>query len=74
MQSKICLGTEIRFTNYVKLKKKINQAFTQIFFILECNPAMSDMKQAKKQQADREERVNACRIQFSSYMGDYLFK
>lgn len=35
---------------------------------------MSDTKQAKKQQADRKERVNAFRIQFPSYMGDYLFK
>lgn len=35
---------------------------------------MTDMKQAKKQQADSEERVNAFKIQFPSYMGDYLFK
>lgn len=35
---------------------------------------MSDKKLAKKQQADRKERVNAFRIQFPSYLGDYLFK
>lgn len=35
---------------------------------------MSDMKNAKKQQVDGEEGVNAFRIPFPSYMGDYLFK
>lgn len=47
----------------------------QTYFILECNPEMSDMKHAKKkEQVVREEGVNAFRIQFPSYMGDYLFK
>lgn len=30
--------------------------------------------QRKKQQADRNERVNAFGIQLPSHMGDYLFK
>jgi hypothetical protein len=35
---------------------------------------MSDMENAKKGQGDGEEGVNAFRIRFPSYMGDYLFK
>lgn len=46
-----------------------------IFFSLEGNLLKSNIRiQREKWQLDRNEGVNAFRIQLPSYMGDYLFK
>lgn len=51
-----------------------NWAFIKNVLSLQCHPLKSDINKSKKWQADRNEGVNTFRIQFPSYMGDYLFK
>lgn len=51
-----------------------NWAFIKIVLSSQCHPLKSNINKSKKWQADRNEGVNTFRIQFPSYMGDYLFK
>lgn len=55
--------------------KKKGGGHLHISFSLECHLLKSNRRiQRKKWQGDRNEGVNAFKIQLPSYMGDYLFK